>query len=106
MEAFLASAFFQALLGALREAQWSLEVEAEQVTTEGEREERTRVRLRFEHPGRCGFVSAAEDARGFEEAFWQALCHVQGGLVVRDRRALDELYGALFKAQQQRRSGG
>lgn len=105
MEAFLASAFFQTLLGALLKAQWSLKVEAEQVVTEGEREERTRVRLRFEHPGRCGFVSAAEDARGFEPAFWQALCHVQGGLVVRDRTALDGIYTALSKAHQHRRRG-
>jgi len=103
MEAFLASAFFQALLGALLKAQWTLEVEAEQVVTEGAREERTRVKLRFEHPGRCGFVSAAEDARGFEPAFWQAICNVQGGLVVRQLAALREISQALFEAHQHRR---
>jgi len=69
----------------------------------GAREERTRVKLRFEHPGRCGFVSAAEDARGFEPAFWQAICHVQGGLVVRQLAALREISQALFEAHQHRR---
>lgn len=84
--------FIHALVESLQEDQWSLEVI----------EEGALVFLRFKHPSRCGFVSAAVDVRGFEQAFWQALCHVQGGLIVHDRKTLDEVYCALSKAHSRR----
>ena len=99
METFLASAFFQALLAALAEAQWSLDVEAEQLVAEGERETLTRVRLRFEHPGRAGFVSVADALDGVQ-AFWKALYNVQAGRCTRDLETLTEIYGALDKAHR------